>query len=515
MEMVQDEVVIEEPAPIDFAWCEEIANCGGDIILEQDIPTTQEEEVFTNASNEEEIVEDPHTADLDAAHSLTDLITTAVPEPQHRTTMPAATASTSHQNSTTAAHPRSLLKRNLLIQPSGANIKSELTVGVAAAESKKPPSKFRQTLLVNRSLLRPVTAQMQQQLADGGILGGIDSTASAIIPAPIVKRILQQASSAKVLQQQLPASTMVAATAPMANNIKSSSTIPAKSVSLKPSIPRQTPSGIRTVPPQSAGGHSKKTTKTSAAASSSSSNSATPKFRQTIKVPKSDVFQNKRMRQLSKELRLRTQGIGSSNNSNTVRKTITTTKATTATNPISGSPLFDDAGGKHNNRGKTSKNGGKSGASCGTGAKRTAKKFVSLHGENITINHEAESGTFAQSEPALSAAYPHISTDLAPLQKQQTLVHRRAAAAVNYSSQTDGDESDDVNIESDSGDSSPILQRLGGIVGVQDHQVQPSLGTVVHVDLQANRQQYIGMASSVGVVSGSVPNASRYVLGLL
>ncbi len=43
MEMVQDEVVIEEPEPIsdDFVWCEESSNCG-DIILEQDIPYQSE-----------------------------------------------------------------------------------------------------------------------------------------------------------------------------------------------------------------------------------------------------------------------------------------------------------------------------------------------------------------------------------------------------------------------------------------------------------------------------------------
>lgn len=53
MELVQDEVVIEEPAPIDFDWVEEreteeASNCG-DIIFEQDIPASLEEEVVIGA----------------------------------------------------------------------------------------------------------------------------------------------------------------------------------------------------------------------------------------------------------------------------------------------------------------------------------------------------------------------------------------------------------------------------------------------------------------------------------
>lgn len=45
MELVPEEVVIEEPAPIDFTnWCEIGSNCG-DVILEQDIPASIEEEV--------------------------------------------------------------------------------------------------------------------------------------------------------------------------------------------------------------------------------------------------------------------------------------------------------------------------------------------------------------------------------------------------------------------------------------------------------------------------------------
>lgn len=57
MELVQDEVVIEEPEPIELNWTEdheheEISNCG-DIIFEQDIPASLEEEVITNSGTED------------------------------------------------------------------------------------------------------------------------------------------------------------------------------------------------------------------------------------------------------------------------------------------------------------------------------------------------------------------------------------------------------------------------------------------------------------------------------
>lgn len=57
MELVQDEVVIEEPAPIDFDWVEEretedTSNCE-DIIFEQDIPATLEEEVVIGSEETE------------------------------------------------------------------------------------------------------------------------------------------------------------------------------------------------------------------------------------------------------------------------------------------------------------------------------------------------------------------------------------------------------------------------------------------------------------------------------
>lgn len=57
MELVQDEVVIEEPEPIEINWTddhehEEVSNCG-DIIFEQDIPASLEEEVVTNSGTED------------------------------------------------------------------------------------------------------------------------------------------------------------------------------------------------------------------------------------------------------------------------------------------------------------------------------------------------------------------------------------------------------------------------------------------------------------------------------
>lgn len=435
MEMVQDEVVIEEPAPIDFAWCEEVANCGGDIILEQDIPTTQEEEVFTNASS----VEQEETVQTDVIVAPTPVEMPPAIQVQHSQRAPIASPS----RATIAAHPRSLLKRNLLVPGAAVRLGSE---------PKKPPSKFRQTLLVNRSMLKPVTATMQQHLA------GVSS--AGLIPQPIVKRILQQAT-VKIHQQ--PAAALTDNVAPVVP--------PSAPAKPKPSVPRQTPSGIRTVPPaplQSAG-HSKKP-KTPAPASTSTSGNAAPKFRQTIKVPNTDVFQNKRMRQLSKELRMRS--------GNAPRKTTAKTTTTTTTNAAA----YDDGSGKPN-RGKTSKSagkssqsnaGGKSGQNTSSGAsKRGAKKFVSLHGENITINHEAECGSFEPAEQPPSAAFP--SSTVAVQAPHRTL---------NYASQTDGDESDDVDIESDSTSSPPMLpQRFGG-----------AASAVVHVELPANRQQHIGVA---------------------
>lgn len=57
MELVQDEVVIEEPAPIDFDWveereAEEASHCE-DIIFEQDIPATLAEEVVIGSEETE------------------------------------------------------------------------------------------------------------------------------------------------------------------------------------------------------------------------------------------------------------------------------------------------------------------------------------------------------------------------------------------------------------------------------------------------------------------------------
>lgn len=63
MELVQDEVVIEEPAPIDFDWAEEVeetSNCE-DIIFEQDIPATLEEEVVIGSDETHEFDENENS----------------------------------------------------------------------------------------------------------------------------------------------------------------------------------------------------------------------------------------------------------------------------------------------------------------------------------------------------------------------------------------------------------------------------------------------------------------------
>lgn len=136
MEMVQDEVVIEEPAPIDFNWVEEteeISNCD-DIILEQDIPASLEEEVVTNSSAE--IEEDDMSDGYD--------------------TSPSEKTGQSHsQNSSTSSieenplalqrfisiNPRSLLKRHYF------DVNEELSIHSPAT----PQVKFKQKLLINKS----------------------------------------------------------------------------------------------------------------------------------------------------------------------------------------------------------------------------------------------------------------------------------------------------------------------------------------------------------------------------
>lgn len=133
MELVQDEVVIEEPAPIDFDWVEEreteeASNCG-DIIFEQDIPASLEEEVVIGA--EETASEDNEHSDCcsqssqgsgndgDSTKYSNQLPDTYVPESSNATDMSTG---------------------------------NELRVD-RLDKHKKPAVKFKQTLMVSKNLL--------------------------------------------------------------------------------------------------------------------------------------------------------------------------------------------------------------------------------------------------------------------------------------------------------------------------------------------------------------------------
>lgn len=131
MEMVQDEVVIEEPAPIDFNWCEEqeteeISNCG-DIIFEQDIPASLEEEVVTNSGTDADYDDNSDFCNKSSSQN-------SVQDDNH-------TENRYHIPDTyvpPSNNPRSLLRKNF----------------TDLEKTKKPLVKFKQTLMVNKSLLR-------------------------------------------------------------------------------------------------------------------------------------------------------------------------------------------------------------------------------------------------------------------------------------------------------------------------------------------------------------------------
>lgn len=243
--MVQDEVVIEEPAPIDFDWCEETSNCG-DLILDQDIPAALEEEVVTNSSEAD--------ATLPVAPPP--------PLPKPRTI-------------SVSSNPRSLLKVNYL------------------AAAPRPPSKFRKTLMVNKSLLKAA--------------GASSSTESTFV-LPSVR---------------LPGGVVLGK---------------------KPSPPPPPPPKPAAV----------KVPIIEAAKSSRRSIKDAPKFRQTVKLPKKEMFTTKKMNYLAKQLK---------------QRNMQQQKKPSERSDVGGNSLT--AGGK-----------GKRG-----------KKFVDLHGENITINHDVESGS--------------------------------------------------------------------------------------------------------------------------
>ncbi|XP_031628199.1 histone H2A deubiquitinase MYSM1-like [Contarinia nasturtii] len=130
MELVQDEVVIEEPAPIDFDWVEEreteeASNCG-DIIFEQDIPASIEEEVVIGT--EETAYEDNDHSDCCS------------------------------QSSQESGHDRDSTKYSNQLPdtyvPESSNAKSMSLDGASNLDKPtKPAVKFKQTLMVSKNLL--------------------------------------------------------------------------------------------------------------------------------------------------------------------------------------------------------------------------------------------------------------------------------------------------------------------------------------------------------------------------
>lgn len=283
--MVQDEVVIEEPAPIDFDWCEETSNCG-DLILDQDIPATLEEEVVTNSSTEaEDEQQPPHT------------VTTNVPM------SPPATSYPLHHKARTisvSSNPRSLLKVNYL--------------------AVRPPSKFRKTLLVNKSLLKSVGSMPS---GSNQVVEGVGASSSAAEPKFVLPTVRLLSSSS------------------------------ATGSSKKPPVVAPAAASVSKVPIIEAVKSSRRTVKDA------------PKFRQTVKLPKKELFKSKKMNYLAKQLQQR----------NSQQQPPPPQQKPTERISESVPPATS----------------GKSGGGGGKG--KRGKKFVDLHGENITINHDVESGS--------------------------------------------------------------------------------------------------------------------------
>lgn len=125
MELVQDEVVIEEPEPIALNWTDDQehdnhSNCG-DIIFGQDIPTSLEEEVVTNSGTED--TECDNTSDYNGSQSAQTMDFES-DSPKH---LPDAYVPVM------AAHASALAK---------------------ADRRHRPMAKFKQTLMVSRDILK-------------------------------------------------------------------------------------------------------------------------------------------------------------------------------------------------------------------------------------------------------------------------------------------------------------------------------------------------------------------------
>lgn len=131
MELVEDEVVIEEPAPIDFDWVEEreTEETGTeDIIFEQDIPASLEEEVVIGG----EVSEFDENENSDCCS-----------QSSQGSERGAGGDSTKYSNQLPVAYvPESSSPKNL---SKGSSTKLDKT--------KRPTVKFKQTLSISKNLL--------------------------------------------------------------------------------------------------------------------------------------------------------------------------------------------------------------------------------------------------------------------------------------------------------------------------------------------------------------------------
>lgn len=308
MEMVQDEVVIEEPAPIDFDWCEETSNCG-DLILEQDIPATLEEEVITNSGTEAEDDQynDSKTTDDSLSETLIPPVVTS------NSALVAVTKVRTVSVSSAKSNPRSLLKVNYL------------------SAVDRPPSKFRKTLLVNKTLLK--------------------SNAKPVLTSPTQSSTTPSTSNNRFAPESLLKSPIIDDRRRLSPAMLPKPTTPSQKA-LVPSPKAPVPSSSRSV-------------------------KDAPKFRQTVKLQKREVFQSSKMRLLAKMHR--------------PRMSLRKVEQTTGKDSTYGS-------GSSSSAGHSTAKGGKGGKG------KRGKKFVDLHGENITINHDVESGSTV--EPRKSVDLP-------------------------------------------------------------------------------------------------------------
>lgn len=283
MEMVQDEVVIEEPAPIDFDWVEETeetSNCG-DIILEQDIPASLEEEVVTNSGTE---------ADYDDNSDASSPLKREIRRPNTVSTSSAEEGVLPSPPRFISINPRSLLKRHYI----DVNEQLSISCQPRPQHQQQPQIKFKQTLMVQKTLFKG----NQQRLAS---------------VQPLVYSKIVHFSSKTVLPS-------------------TSTNVPDKSKAI--------------------------------ASTSSKPNKPTTKFKKCVTLMDRNVPQNKNFQAVLKKLKQ--------------RKAAPKQK-------------------KYNKKGATLPGEASSESGLGKSSKR-GNKLVNFHGENITINHEADKITENPSE---------------------------------------------------------------------------------------------------------------------